>query len=329
MNVNTTYCPFTVIQQPSVRGAKDSVNRKTNVKRELSVPRRKQLASVEIPHALLSIRPLFTMCPVRTLAFCFTAVAGGAILLPPNCTAIGEALCSADGNCSAFGIYNDEIQLHGCAVTVPNLDWTIFARQGGGYAQLPGHVNVNESACVVHPNSGVAHSCAPPSATPSQVPSPVPRPSPEYQKIGSFDASTFESSIQWWGPARALIIMESIGCGYWGHAGQWIPAYDGHSYFRVRNLETGAVLANLSATIGFGFGSAFVDHNAGRFWVFGTPHDRCDHPVVNSSAGVWAWWSDAPDLSTWQGGLTDVAWSGPNTDVGRVYGSPPGLPPHR
>jgi len=33
---------------------------------------------------------------------------------PVNCTALGEHLCSVDGNCAAFGTYQSMIQLHGC-----------------------------------------------------------------------------------------------------------------------------------------------------------------------------------------------------------------------
>lgn len=244
---------------------------------------------------------------------------------PANCTALGEQLCTADGNCAAFGTYGSSIQLHGCVITVANPDWTIFVRDDttGTYSSLPGTVNIDEDACPTHPNTGVAHACTLPSPLPI-LPSPTP---PPFVNMGSFDAGTGESSIQWWGPDHRLVVMESIFCGYWDHAGQYDPSFADHSYFRVRDFSTGAVISNISLSIGFGFGSGFVDHAEARFWIFGTPHDRCNHPVMNSTDGVYAFWSD--DLLSWQRARTDVAWSGPNTDVGRVYGSPPGLPPHR
>lgn len=267
---------------------------------------------------------------------------------PVNCTALGEHLCSVDGNCAAFGTYQSMIQLHGCvsfvSITccrelrvhssarplcaisqVANTDWVIFIRNTstGSYEQHEGTINIDESSCASHPNTGSEHDCILPSPVPL-LPSPTPLP---YTNVGSFDAGTGESSIQWWGPGGRLIIMESIFCGYWDHAGQYDNAFTGHSYFRIRDFASGVVITNISQSIGFGFGSAYVDHEAQVFWVFGTPNDRCGHPVMNSTAGVYAFWST--DLVTWTRSRTDVNWSGPNTDVGRVYNSPPGLPPHR
>jgi len=82
---------------------------------------------------------------------------------------------------------------------------------------------------------------------------------------------------------------------------------------------------------GFSFGSAFVDHDTNTFHVFGKPMNRC-HPRsppagVPDETGVWVF--SSADLVTWARAKTDVAWSGPNTDVARVRGVPPSLPPHR
>jgi hypothetical protein len=136
---------------------------------------------------------------------------------------------------------------------------------------------------------------------------------------------------------QSLLIFETIFCGYWGHAGQWNSTFAGHSYFRVRDAATGRVIANVSESIGFAYGSAFVDHDAnegrGRFWMFGTPHDRCHHPVIDDDTGVYGFFSDDADLRTWTRSRTDVAWNvdgkGYNTAVARVNGPPPdGLPAH-
>lgn len=84
-----------------------------------------------------------------------------AILLPllahaqssptPACITKASSLCTATPECKAFGIYENKIQLHGCAVTVPNNDWAIFVQSpNGSYTRLPGHVNVDESKCQHH-----------------------------------------------------------------------------------------------------------------------------------------------------------------------------------
>ena len=119
-----------------------------------------------------------------------------------NCTALGEALCTADGACAAFGVLGAQIQLHGCATLVANADWAVYVRDGAGsYARVPGHVNVDEDACTVHPHTGSEHACAAP-------PAPPPYPLVNH---GVIDAATGESSIQWW--VDRLVIMESIFCG--------------------------------------------------------------------------------------------------------------------
>ena len=248
------------------------------------------------------------------------------------CVMAGEALCTADGACAAFGVFGSQVQLHGCASLVPNNDWSIFVRAANGsYARAPGSVNVNESACASHPNTGQQHSCAPP-------PPPPPAP-PRFPLVnhGAFDAATGESSIVFWnatqgggGGGGGLVVFESIFCGYWGHAGQWDEAFLGHSYFRVRDFASGVVIANITSSIGFGFGSAFVDYETGTFWVFGTVNDRCGHNTLPDVGAVYAFSSSDPGLQAWSRSKTDVAWTGPNTDVARVLGAaPPGLPPHR
>lgn len=93
------------------------------------------------------------------------------------------------------------------------------------------------------------------------------------------------------------------------------------------------MIANISSSLGFAYGSAFVDTARARFWVFGTPHDRCGHAVLPDDTGVYAFFSDDADLRTWTRVRTDVAWNsdgkGYNVAVSRVPApSPPGLPPH-
>ena len=59
---------------------------------------------------------------------------------------------------------------------------------------------------------------------------------------------------RYWPPTKRMIVFESIFCGYWGHAGNFpgTPFADAavnHSYFRVRDLDNGTVLANISGSI--------------------------------------------------------------------------------
>lgn len=244
--------------------------------------------------------------------------------LSPSCVIEGEELCSTDGACAAFGILDSQIQLHGCAVLVPNTDWSIYIHNANGsYTRIAGTINVNESDCTQHPNTGMQHSCSSP---------PPPPPSPPLYPLvnhGVFDASTGESSIVYWSATKSLVIFESIFCGYYGHLGQWDSTYIDHSYFRVRDFSTGIVLVNISSSIGFGFGSAFVDYETSTFWIFGTVNDRCGNNTLPDIGSVYAFSSKDVDLKSWTRTKTDVDWKGPNTDVARVFDSPFGIPPHR
>ena len=133
---------------------------------------------------------------------------------------------------------------------------------------------------------------------------------PHYDNLGSFAAETLETSLFYWkgaGPWQGrLILLESIGCHRYDESIVNITggaAFDGHSYFRIRDLHSGTVIANMSQTIGFAFGNAFVDYDHGTAWVFGTKHDRCvnDHACdrcqekqasfcaeCKASKGVWS-----------------------------------------
>ena len=169
----------------------------------------------------------------------------------------------------------------------------------------------------------------------------VPASAPAYTKLGSFDAATGESSILYWpptgGPGReeaGLVISESIFCDDWyDHYGHYDSRFKGHSYVRLRNYTTGEVIVNITLSIGFSFSSGFVDHDTGTFFIFAHPMDRCTRqppPNVGSTDGVWQF--SSRDLLTWDYARTDVDWSGPNTDVARVYArapQPPNLPQHR
>eukprot|EP01059_Diplonema_ambulator_P019864 TRINITY_DN3352_c0_g1_i1.p1 TRINITY_DN3352_c0_g1~~TRINITY_DN3352_c0_g1_i1.p1 ORF type:complete len:352 (+),score=82.27 TRINITY_DN3352_c0_g1_i1:35-1090(+) len=155
---------------------------------------------------------------------------------------------------------------------------------------------------------------------------------PHYTNLGSYDANVYETSLFYWPKTERLTLLENIPCEYWAHAGVWDPTYANHSYFRIRDFETGDVITNISSSVGMGFGSSFVDYDNGRVWVFGTAYDRGIVPPIgpnpNVPPGVYAWWSD--DLTQWHSAKTDANWTQYNVDVGRVYGpSPSGLPSHK
>jgi hypothetical protein len=78
-----------------------------------------------------------------------------------------------------------------------------------------------------------------------------------------------------------------------------LTPYSNHSYFRIRNLETGAVVGNVQGSEKFAYGSAVVDPVTRRAWVFGSYRDLCrkdPNPPADTNF-VRAWWSD--DLVTW------------------------------
>ena len=232
-----------------------------------------------------------------------------------NCTAAAEALCLADARCAAFGVYGQMIQLHGCATAlVANADWTITVRSGsGGFTTLPGTQNIDEEQCALHPASGQDHACAPP---------PPPPPPPLYTKRGAIDVGTYENTIFYW--QGRLLNVENIACSYTEHAGIWDASWGNHSYARLRDLQSGEVLVNITATIGFGVLTAFTDYDTNTLWLFGTPADRCQGN--GDAKTVQAWWTTDPTLQAWSTKLAfDYGLHTYNVQVVKV-GPPPGLP---
>ena len=173
-----------------------------------------------------------------------------------------------------------------------------------------------------------------------------------FTSLGAYDFLTGESApFMWHGKPR---LMESIMCGckvhgfsgcyayeyYYGHAGQWDPKFRNTSYLRIRDLQGGHVLTNISGTQGYGFGAVLVD--AGKVWVFATPWNRCNMPAsgcqnATATGGCWisAWVSSDPELRVWHevgrlGGLNDIPMSW-NMAVAKISGNPSfdHLPPHR
>eukprot|EP01046_Picozoa_sp_COSAG06_P001738 COSAG06_NODE_58_length_27483_cov_37.992989_21_plen_158_part_00 len=125
------------------------------------------------------------------------------------CVARAESWCSAESSCRAFGVHNDEIQLHSCNVTMPNLDWKVYVRSDSdSYTLLPGHVDINASACSHHKLSGRTDGrcTAPPPSPPTPKPcswapgaTPCgPSPPRPYEVLGSVSTGVLEASIFLW-----------------------------------------------------------------------------------------------------------------------------------
>jgi hypothetical protein len=244
-----------------------------------------------------------------------------------SCLQQAERLCLTDPNCHAIGLHSLMIQLHGCSnATTPNPDWTLYARlPNDSFVLLPSGVDIVESGCSVHPRQ-MDFPCNPPP--------PPPKP---YTVLGSIDVLTFENSLFYWN--GTMYVLENIACPYWWHAGVWDPTtYGNVSYGRIRDLQTGQIVANLSSSVGFGFLSPFPDYEHGTMWIFGVEANRC---TGNGNASVIYSWS-SKDLKSWDRHLAwDFGIVTFNVQVTRVGALPgakgpavsrphsPVLPPHR
>ena len=70
-----------------------------------------------------------------------------------------------------------------------------------------------------------------------------------YQVQGSISVGTLENSVFSLGGTKYL--LENINSGYTDNAGRWFDEFRGHSYARVRRLDDGVVVVNVSSTIGY------------------------------------------------------------------------------
>ena len=144
---------------------------------------------------------------------------------------------------------------------------------------MPGQVSVALLLATVGTTVGtvgitVGTNTPPPSLTPDWR--------PLWDRQGVYDMGPCEATPFFWPKDKRMYLMEGI-CygadfdnvsGYWGHAGLWDSAYDGHSYMRIRDMETGEVVSNISSSIGFGVPSAFVDYDHETLWVSAGAYDR-------------------------------------------------------
>ena len=267
---------------------------------------------------------------MKVLLCCVLVAIASGSRAAADCVSYASAICDTDVSCAAFGLHNDRIQFHGCSTTVPNNDWAIYVKPSakGTYAQMPGHVNVDEGACTQHPRLS-DRACPPASPTPAP-PTPPPAPKP-YQVDGTIEVGTLENTIFSW--HGTLYILENIASGWYDSAEQWFPAYKQHSYARIRRFDNGAIVTNISSTIGFGFVSAFPDYTHDRVWLFGTNHDRSGgggppggYPCPGELVTSWSSGGGA-DLTAWERACTDAV-SKDNVEVASVAAPPGTLPPH-
>ena len=129
------------------------------------------------------------------------------------------------------------------------------------------------------------------------------------------------------------LLMETIALVYPGHISHWKPGYKScSSYFRIRDLDSGAVIVNLTQSCNHSFGSAFVDtHENGTetLWVSGSNWYRPAAAAAAAGSGLlgarsaegWggsckngtmctigSFWTSDPSLQEWQAGTGEHCW---------------------
>ena len=250
-----------------------------------------------------------------------------------------EVACAADAHCASFGVHGGSFQLHGCAdadAQIPNQDWTIFVPASAAkkaWRALGKAVNIDEGKCSVHPKHTSGHCGSAPPQPPAPPVPPLPLP---YEALGAIDVGTLETSIFMFNGTR--YIQDNIGCGYVDHWGNWPggAAFKGHSYVRIRELETGITIANVSETISTDFVSSFVDHRptGDVLWLSALNHDRCRHSgelerSESNMCGTGVKAIASRDLKTFVSSMALPNTSTCNTEVANVESHPSTLPPHR
>jgi hypothetical protein len=147
-----------------------------------------------------------------------------------------------------------------------------------------------------------------------------------YTKLGAIEVGTYENTLFYYD--GRIYNVENIACSFPEHAGVWQPeVFGNHSYARIRDFATGAIVANVTNSVGFGFVSAFVDYDlgasTGTVWLFGTPADRCGGNGAPTTVQSWR----SRDLVHWQTAMAfDYGHTTHNVQVTRVAalgGAPP------
>ena len=182
----------------------------------------------------------------------------------------------------------------------------------------------------------------PPPPPPKPAPPPSPGPRRDYKIRGAIEVDTNENTLFLW--RAALYVLENIPCYYSQHASRWDPRYANASYARIRRMDTGEIVTNVSSSIGFGFVSAFVDEDLDTVWLFGSACNRCPHPGGGGQGcgggargGRVQAWSNRPNRSAlldWDTAAVAGTYPTYNVEVTRVRSTTGqqqavGLPPHR
>jgi len=117
---------------------------------------------------------------------------------PPAHCPPAEAACAADQNCNAFGVFNNNYQLHGCSdALLPNGDWTVYVLSNtSGWQPIAGHVNVDESQCKVHPTGKITGTCSTAAPPPPPPPTPPPPPANCQQVLLKYCGGTHKQCIK-------------------------------------------------------------------------------------------------------------------------------------
>ena len=107
----------------------------------------------------------------------------------------------------------------------------------------------------------------------------------------------------------------------------------------IRELQSGVIVSNVSASIGTSFASAFYDTRTKLLWISTTTADRCHGQCGHGVAALWS-----SDMRRWESAQAlpktgkpvgkswdpSMAFFTCNTEVTSVVGTPPApLPPHR
>ena len=150
-----------------------------------------------------------------------------------------------------------------------------------------------------------------------------------YNITGAVEVATNENTIFLW--REQLYLLENIPCYNPSHAGNWFPAFFNSSYARIRQLDTGTIIVNISSSIGYGFISAFPDYDTKKLWLFGSKCDRCQKSCSGCIQGcvpgrkVQSWWSTDVSLtdSSWQTAKAQGTSDTKNVQVARVSGPVP------
>ena len=123
-------------------------------------------------------------------------------------------------------------------------------------------------------------------------------------------------------------LLDNIFCGYMDHWGNYPGGakFKGHSYARIREFDTGKLIANVSQTVATSFVSA-LSTTAARATCSGSAlnEDRCKQQCGNGAQH-----SASTDLRTFTS--TDTGFKGKtcNTEVAKLDASSPStLPPHK